>query len=718
MIQALESEVFSMKKRLTALLLLMCMLLTMVPIGAWADTDSGGEAAVHSDDGDDSCDHDWVKETCTTERCSKCNETRTAPSPSHAWGNWASDETTHTRFCTVSGCDASQSGSHDYSSWVSSGDKHTKKCKDCGQEVSADHNWGTAWVPNGDGTHSHVCSDCGAKSTPVSCQVGTPATCFEPAKCQDCGGSIGTASNVHSGTPTYTPIGNDTHRIRYSGCGHTVEEKCSGGTASCDKKAVCALCGAEYGEVHHEKADKPRQVTGEAAHEDYCKLCGESMGNKVACTQTPKSKANGTHDIVCSVCDAVLVSCAKCSYDPKTAVCSRKPVCQICGVEYGEILGHDLDGNGVCQRPGCDCTHPHVWEGVSASAVSAKCPDCGKSVDKKKLTVEFTVTGFGVGKSVGDLKATANSSNVTDMAVSASPDGGTFRSGTSYTITVSYKVADGYLVSGQTINGKAAGSTSGSAQASMGTPEKLYKITYSGINDASLPAEYSASSLPLTLPDVSKNGYIFKGWSGKGVTKNSAGITTIAKGTTGNLIITSNWEVQTYTVTFYLDSGDAKAYREYQVKYNHRCPTPPKPTADAEIFDGWAKDGTAYNFEKAVTESFTLTATWKPAGYIYYHNASGKQIVAEQRAYKLPKATKSGYYFCGWYSDSTLEEPVSKVDVVQGETVHVYAKWKRVDPTNPKTGDRSHPELAFGIFALSTVSLGAVTVVSKKKRFF
>ena len=48
--------------------------------------------------------------------------------------------------------------------------------------------------------------------------------------------------------------------------------------------------------------------------------------------------------------------------------------------------------------------------------------------------------------------------------------------------------------------------------------------------------------------------------------------------------------------------------------------------------------------------------------------------------------------------------------------IHVYAKWKKMDTTNPKTGDSSFPELAAGLLALSALSLGAVTLIGKKKR--
>ena len=173
----LESEVFSMKKRLTALLLLVCMLLTMMPVGAMAE-DEDGEPDTYDAA---ACDHNWIPATCTTPKtCSKCSATEgeanghtwqeaTCTTPKtcnvcsategaangHSWSAWTIDNTNHSHVCTV--CTAVESGSHTYSaSWTPSGSTHVKTCLDCGKTLSAEHNFGTGWVSNGDGTHSHV----------------------------------------------------------------------------------------------------------------------------------------------------------------------------------------------------------------------------------------------------------------------------------------------------------------------------------------------------------------------------------------------------------------------------------------------------------------------------------------------------------------------------------------------------------------------------------
>lgn len=717
-----------MKKRLTALLLLVCMLLTMVPMGAWAEEEET-DVVVHSEneDNESECSHDWVKETCTTEKCTKCQATRNATTPSHTWSNWTSNGETHTRSCTASGCNATESKSHNYSSWTASGDKHVKTCTDCSEEVFADHNWGTKWVPNGNGTHSRVCADCGAKKDTEPCVPDTTATCAQAAKCKDCGGDIGSKTDTHSSL-TYISNGDGTHTVKCTVCGYSAKEDCTG-DATCKTNGTCELCGAKYLSKQHTKAAHPRQIGTEPKHEEYCSECGIALSSPIDCSTVAVSNKNGTHNLVCTECGATTVANLPCSYDPNTAKCSQKPTCKDCHEEYGEVLGHDRDGDGPCKRPSCDCTHQHV--------TAAVCTDCGKALDEYRLNVTFTITGFGIGKPVNGIGATSSDSHVKVTKVTASPKtkaaDDTFQAGTTYDVTITYSVDPGYVLQNATINGQPheLDVDGNSVSATLGTPAQLYTITYAhkGMDDkdiqgvtfsSTLPTEYTAASLPLSLPTGTRTGYTFKGWTGTGVKDGK-----IVSGTTGNLTITANWEKLTYTVKFLKNSGDTTSYAEYTVKYGEKCPTPKVPTADDQVFDCWKKDGAKYDLSKAVTGDMTLIASWKDAGYIKFHNCSyGTRTYAVGSKVNLSKdikkPVKNGYYFCGWYSDSALKKVSSSTITIKtkGEVIHVYAKWKKMDTTNPKTGDTARPELALGILAASGICLGAATVLSKKKRRF
>ena len=93
-----------------------------------------------------------------------------------------------------------------------------------------------------------------------------------------------------------------------------------GGKATCIKKAVCTVCGKEYGEVdptNHEGETELRNVKKATCTEDgntgdtYCKSCNTKI-------------KEGT------VIKAI-------GHKGGKATCIKKAVCTVCGKEYGEV---------------------------------------------------------------------------------------------------------------------------------------------------------------------------------------------------------------------------------------------------------------------------------------------------------------------------------------------------------------------------------------------
>ena len=266
------------------------------------------------------------------------------------------------------------------------------------------HDWG-AWTSNGNGTHTRVCSRDASHTETDNCSGGT-ASCTKKAVCEDCGGEYG-EMNAHdftaetaaeqylksaatctekavyyksctvcglsskgtadeatfeSGEPldhdfgAWTSNGNGTHtRVCSRDASHTETDNCSGGTASCTKKAVCEDCGGEYGEMN------AHDFTAETAAEQYlksaatctekavyyksCTVCGlSSKGTADEATFESgepldhdfgawTSNGNGTHTRVCSR-DASHTETDNCTGG--TASCTMKAVCEVCKAEYGE----------------------------------------------------------------------------------------------------------------------------------------------------------------------------------------------------------------------------------------------------------------------------------------------------------------------------------------------------------------------------------------------
>ena len=181
------------------------------------------------------------------------------------------------------------------------------------------------------------------------------ATCTSGRTCTVCGGSS-------------EPLGHDwgawtqnsdekTHtRICKRDTSHTETENCHGGTATCTAKAVCTVCGGEYGEMaaHSfttEKAEtqylkSAATCTEKAIYYKSCAVCGLSSkgtadeatffsGNVLdhdwgTWTQNSDEK---THTRIC-MRDTSHTETKNCHGG--TASCTMKAVCEVCKAEYGE----------------------------------------------------------------------------------------------------------------------------------------------------------------------------------------------------------------------------------------------------------------------------------------------------------------------------------------------------------------------------------------------
>ena len=120
-----------------------------------------------------------------------------------------------------------------------------KICEDCGAEYDIPgHKWITpANSSLGNGTHRIICLRCGLNGT-ASCSGGY-ATCDTLGMCNTCGGSY---YGGHA-WGEWSSAGNGTHtRSCTNYCREVDTAKCTGGKATCSAKAVCEVCGGEYGE--------------------------------------------------------------------------------------------------------------------------------------------------------------------------------------------------------------------------------------------------------------------------------------------------------------------------------------------------------------------------------------------------------------------------------------------------------------------------------------
>ena len=189
-----------------------------------------------------------------------------------------------------------------------------KTCEKCGAEYGVlGHDWG-AWTPNyaSNGTHTRRCKRCNAEET-GSCSGGY-ATCDTLGMCNTCGGSY---YGGHA-WGEWSSAGNGTHtRSCTNYCREVDTAKCTGGKATCTTKAVCEVCGGEYGEkdpnnhdlVHHVAKAPTCTEIGWDAYET-CSRCDHTtyaelpiLGHDYqAVTVDPTCEADGYTIFTCSRC--------------------------------------------------------------------------------------------------------------------------------------------------------------------------------------------------------------------------------------------------------------------------------------------------------------------------------------------------------------------------------------------------------------------------------
>lgn len=254
-----------------------------------------------------------------------------------------------------------------------------KICEKCGAEYGVlGHDWG-AWTPNyaSNGTHTRRCKRCNAEET-GSCSGGY-ATCDTLGMCNTCGGSY---YGGHA-WGEWSSAGNGTHtRSCTNYCREVDTAKCTGGKATCTTKAVCEVCGGEYGEKDPNNHDLVHHV----AKAPTCTEIGwDAYDRCIRCGYTTRKELPAQHDLKQHAAKAptctekgwnAYETCSRCDYttyteltalnhdlvqhEAKAPTCTEKgwnayKTCSRCDyTTYAELpaLNHDLV-NHDAQAPTC-----------------------------------------------------------------------------------------------------------------------------------------------------------------------------------------------------------------------------------------------------------------------------------------------------------------------------------------------------------------------------
>ena len=189
-----------------------------------------------------------------------------------------------------------------------------------------------------------------------------------------------------------------------------------------------------------------------------------------------------------------------------------------------------------------------------------------------------------------------------------------------------------------------------------------YTITYDldGGTAEGNPDTYTVETDAFTLKNPTRPGYTFTGWSGTGLTGEDNLTVTIPKGSTGNRSYTAHWSLNTYSITYDLNGGNASGNpTSYTVE--SATITLNQPTKTGYTFTGWSgtdltgEDNLTVTIPAGSTGDRSYTAHWSLNTYSITYDLDGGTAsgnpdfyTVESSTITLNPPTRTGYTFIGW----------------------------------------------------------------------
>lgn len=156
----------------------------------------------------------------------------------------------------------------------------------------------------------------------------------------DCGGGEKAVFKLVPHTHTEMGVwesnfnGSHTRNCAESDCEYSETEKCAGGNATCGKRAVCTICGQEYGDFRHsmvESTDTGRRK---------CEICGilecDAYGHLLSKTWEYNENSHWQRCSRAGCGEQLKYS----QHSGGTATCIKRATCGSCGQEYGSFGSH------------------------------------------------------------------------------------------------------------------------------------------------------------------------------------------------------------------------------------------------------------------------------------------------------------------------------------------------------------------------------------------
>ena len=386
--------------------------------------------------------HDAVDATCTAPgnveywHCSVCGKNFsdsagtgelteiTSPALNHNWGAWTSNGNgTHTRTCQ-------RDSRHTETENCSGGSAtctNAAICTSCGGSYGKElgHDWGE-WKNTGNAQqHTRTCQRDQSHTETAAHTPGTPANCTTPQTCTACGYEITPANNNHDWN-AWESNGNGTHtHTCKNDSSHTETTNCSGGSATCEARAVCDVCHMVYGELaphtltHTPAVDATCTTPGNVEYW-HCSVCGKNFSDsagKGELTEITSPALNhnwgawekGSETQHQRICQNDGSHKETGDHTLGTAATCKAPAnCSICGQSYGEKNPSNHTG-GTEVRNQKEATT--TTEGYTGDTY---CLGCGEKIASGTVIPKKTSGGSGGTSSGGSSSNDGEDSTIID----------------------------------------------------------------------------------------------------------------------------------------------------------------------------------------------------------------------------------------------------------------------------------------------------------------
>ncbi len=197
-----------------------------------------------------------------------------------------------------------------------------------------------------------------------------------------------------------------------------------------------------------------------------------------------------------------------------------------------------------------------------------------------------------------------------------------------------------------------------------------YTVTFDSQGGTTVSSQTVTEGNKVSKPtNPTRSGYTFAGWTLNG---SAYDFNTIV---TKNITLVAKWTENVkakYTVTF--DSQGGTTVSSQTVTEGSKVSKPTNPTRNGYLFESWILDGVVYNFDKSVTKSITLKATWYSTSwgkiedssigqyYLYIVSSNGTRVSGTVKI--TTKANKTSTMTVPVDGVMLVKEAISDVSIV------------------------------------------------------